>query len=79
MENLTCAGIVIIAILFFVYALCRGSLVNKNINKNKNNNNKNKEEFKASYPFKYEKVCDKIRNIIKTGRRPGNSESRVRY
>ena len=72
MENLICAGIVIIAILFFVYALCRGSLLNKN-------NNKNKEEFKASYPFKYEKVCDKIRNIIRTGRRPGNSESRVRY
>ena len=77
MENLICAGIVIIAILFFVYALCRGSLVNKNINKN--NSNKNKEEFKASYPFKYEKVCGKIRNIIRTGRRPGNSESRVRY
>ena len=71
MENLICAGIVIIAILFFVYALCRGSLLNKNKIK--------KEEFKASYPFKYTKVCDKLKSIIKTGRRPGNSESRVRF
>ena len=65
MENLICAGIVIIAVLFFVFTLyVDGSFLNKNSNKNKKN-------LKASYPFKYEKVCDKIRNIIRTGRRPG--------
>lgn len=70
MDNLVCAGIVIIAVLLFVYILCKGSLQNK---KDK------KENFQAKYPFKYNKICGKWPSVIKTGRRPGNSESRVRY
>ena len=70
MDNLVCAGIVIIAVLLFVYILCNSSL------KNKKNN---KENFQAKYPFKYNKICGKWPSIVKTGRRPGNSESRVRY
>ena len=72
MDNLVCAGIVIIAVLLFVYILCNSSLRNKN-------KRDNKENFQAKYPFKYNKICGKWPSVIKTGRRPGNSESRVRY
>lgn len=70
MDNLVCAGIVIIAILLFVYILCNGSLQNKK---------DRKENFQAKYPFKYNKICGRWPDIYKTGIRPGNSESRVRY
>ena len=70
MDNLVCSGIVIIAVLLFVYILCNSSLKNKK---------KDKENFQAKYPFKYNKICGKWPSVIKTGRRPGNSESRIRY